>query len=102
MKEQSLWGQSIVGGRRAAGAPAVRRPRKAGAQLTASSVQSGPQPGEYAATLGGSLVPGNLSVNTFLHMHRYICTVDLCLSFSPGVCVCVLEFSLSLLAKFLR
>lgn len=78
-----------------AGAPAVRRPRKARAQLTASSVQSRPQPREYAATLDGSLVPGNLSVNTFLHMHRY--TVDLCLSFSPGACV--LELSLSLLAK---
>ena len=81
-----MWGQSIVMGKCAAGA-----------QLTASSVQSRPQPGEYAATLGGSLVPGNLSVNTLLHMHRYICTVDLCLSFSPGVCV--LELSLSLLAK---
>ena len=80
-----------------AGAPAVRRPRKAGAQLTASSVQSRPQPGEYAATLGGSPVLGNLSVNAFLHIHRHICTVDLCLSFSPGVCV--LELSLSLLTK---
>ena len=60
-------------------------PREAGAQLTASAVQSRPRPGEYAATLDSSLVPGNLSVNTFLHMHRY--TVDLCLSFSPGNCV---------------